>query len=345
MRCSLGDSARGPLNLLIMQTDVSQGTGVSGRGRTPAVLVTGAAGVIGPHLVRALVAEGRRVIALDDYSSGSVDNLQAWRSDDRVVVLDADVTDPIRLNEQVAEIYHLACPASPVHYQRDPIRTLRTNVEGSMNMLELARQHGARVLLASTSEVYGDPLVHPQHEGYWGNVNPIGVRACYDEGKRCAEAFFMSYQRQYGVETRIARIFNTYGPGMRPDDGRVISNFIVAALKNAPLVILGDGSQTRSFCYVTDLVAGLLALMGSSDTGPEPVNLGNPFETTVAELAEIVRRKTGTQASVEFRPLPLDDPRRRRPDITRASTLLGWVPSTPLELGLEVTINYFRGRI
>lgn len=309
--------------------------------RAPAV-VTGAAGVIGPPLVDALLRRGRRVIAVDDFSSGSRQNALPWADDSAVTLLEWDVTEPLPVAGPIGEIYHLACPASPVHYQRDPVKTIRTSVQGAINVLELGRANGSTVLLASTSEVYGDPLEHPQTESYWGNVNPIGIRACYDEGKRCAEALFTSYRRQYGVDVRIARIFNTYGPGMRPDDGRVMSALIVQALAGRPLTVFGDGTQTRSFCFVTDLVAGLQALMESEDVGDRPVNLGNPVETTVLELAELIRARVGRSSEIEFHDLPSDDPRRRRPDIGRAQSVLEWTPTTSLEDGVRIVIDHFR---
>lgn len=307
-----------------------------------AVLVTGAAGLIGTHLVRSLLDRGVRVIALDDFSTGTRSNLERLSRDHAVTIIEADVTEPLHVDESIAQIFHLACPASPVHYQRDPVRTIRTNVQGAITVLELARAHDATVLLASTSEVYGDPLEHPQNEGYWGNVNPIGLRACYDEGKRCAEALFVSYQRQYGVDVRIARIFNTYGPGMTFDDGRVISSLIRQGLAEEPLTVFGDGLQTRSFCYVTDLVAGLEALMASNVSGP--VNLGNPHESTVLELAQMVQRVVGFDGRIEFRDLPSDDPRRRRPDVELARQELGWSATTGLEVGLQATVDDFRAR-
>jgi UDP-glucuronate decarboxylase len=242
---------------------------------------------------------------------------------------------------EVDEIYHLACPASPIHYQRNPVRTIRTAVQGTLNLLDVARESNARILIASTSEVYGDPLEHPQTETYWGNVNPIGPRACYDEGKRCAETLAVSYARQFGVQVRIARIFNTYGPRLHQADGRVVSNFIVQALQNKPITVYGDGSQTRSFCYVSDLIEGFVRLMASAD-GPGPVNLGNPRETTLMDLATMVQRLTGSTSKVTLAPLPKDDPVRRNPNITRARTLLGWEPKIALEQGLTHTIDYFR---
>jgi UDP-glucuronate decarboxylase len=254
-----------------------------------------------------------------------------------------DVTDPLTM--EVDEIFHLACPASPIHYQRNPVRTIRTAVEGTLNMLDLAREARARILIASTSEVYGDPTEHPQTEGYWGNVNPIGPRACYDEGKRCAEALAVSYARQYAVEVRIVRIFNTYGPRMHENDGRVVSNFVVQALRNEPITIYGEGQQTRSFCYASDLIEGFVRVMASPH-GADPVNLGNPRETTVRELAELTRQLAGSKSEIVKAPLPTDDPTRRRPDITRAQQLLGgWAPQVPLEKGLAATIDDFRRRL
>jgi UDP-glucuronate decarboxylase len=306
--------------------------------RAGRVLVTGGAGFVGAHLVRRLLGDGHDVVVLDDFSSGSRASL--GDADPRLTILCGDVRDPPDLHSQVDVIFHLACPASPVHYQRNPVKTAETCAVGSANMLRLARQQGARILLASTSEVYGDPDVHPQPESYWGNVNPVGPRSCYDEGKRCAEAMFFAYEREYRLPVRVARIFNTYGPGMLPGDGRVMSNFITQALNGGPLTVYGDGQQTRSFCYVSDLVDGLVRLMWSGVCGP--VNLGNPAEVTMSELAELVREGAGGEAGVEHRPLPEDDPRRRRPDVSRAAALLGWRPTTPLAEGVAATVAYFR---
>jgi UDP-glucuronate decarboxylase len=303
------------------------------------VLVTGGAGFIGSHLVRRLLARGEQVICLDDCSSGDAANLAGLPG---LTLLRRDVTE--RLDVVCGQIFHLACPASPAHYQRDPLRTLRTCVLGSSNMLELAARSDAAILIASTSEVYGDPQVHPQTEDYAGCVDPTGPRACYDEGKRCAETFATEYARQHGVAVRIARIFNTYGPRMQPDDGRVVSNFIVQALTGQPLTVYGDGSQTRSLCYVDDLVDGLLAL-AESDVGPAPVNLGNPIEVTMLALAERVRAATGSRAPIVFAPLPADDPRRRRPDIGRALQTLDWRPRIGLEDGLQRTVDWFRAAL
>jgi UDP-glucuronate decarboxylase len=277
---------------------------------------------------------------VDNYYSSTKDNITHLVNHPRFEVIRHDVTFPLYV--EVDEIYHLACPASPVHYQRDPVQTTKTAVHGSINMLGLAKRTGARILTTSTSEVYGDPAVHPQNEDYWGNVNPIGPRACYDEGKRAAETLFFDYHRQHGLRIKVARLFNTYGPRMHPHDGRVVSNFVVAALEGRPLTVYGDGSQTRSFQYIDDLIEGLVALMASPDDVTGPLNLGNPGEFTIAELAELVIAQTGTTAGVEYLPLPQDDPVRRQPDISRAKALLGWEPTIPLAQGLERTIAYFR---
>jgi UDP-glucuronate decarboxylase len=300
------------------------------------VLVTGGAGFIGSHLAERLTARGEQVICLDDCSSGERTNLATLPG---ITLLERDVIE--RVDIACGQIFHMACPASPAQYQVDPLRTLRTCVLGSMNMLDLAERSGAAILLASTSEVYGDPEVHPQTEQYAGAVNPTGPRACYDEGKRCAETFATEYARQRGLPVRIARIFNTYGPRMRPDDGRVVSNFIVQALTGQPLTVYGTGSQTRSLCYVDDLVDGLLAL-AASEAGAAPVNLGNPTEVTMLELAERVIAATGSTSRIVFAPLPVDDPRRRRPDISRARSTLNWSPRVGLDEGLERTIDWFR---
>jgi UDP-glucuronate decarboxylase len=303
------------------------------------VLVTGGAGFIGSHLCERLLGEGHEVLCVDNYYTGSRQNIAAFLSDARFEAMRHDVTFPLYV--EVDEIYNLACPASPVHYQQDPVQTTKTSVHGAINMLGLAKRLGATILQASTSEVYGDPLVHPQTEDYWGNVNPIGPRSCYDEGKRCAETLFFDYYRQHRLGIRVARIFNTYGPRMHPKDGRVVSNFIVQALRGEPITIYGDGSQTRSFCYVADLVDGLSRFMAAGGD-PGPVNLGNPGEFTVLELAELVLRLTGSTSKLAFEPLPEDDPKQRRPDISRAKSLLGWEPKVPLEEGLKDTIGYFR---
>jgi UDP-glucuronate decarboxylase len=306
------------------------------------VLVTGGAGFLGSHLCQMLIARGNRVMCLDTCESGSLDNVAHLTREPRFSLIARDVAEPVDIVAD--EIYHLACPASPRNYQRDPIRTIRTAVVGTMRVLELARATGARVLITSTSEIYGDPEQHPQREDYWGRVNPIGVRSCYDEGKRCAEALASSYQRQHRVEVRIARVFNTYGPRMMENDGRVISNFVVQALRGQPLTVYGDGSQTRSFCYVDDLVAALVRLMGAS-FDPGPVNLGNPAELSVREVAALVLELSGSPSRLVYRHLPGDDPSRRRPDITRARTVLGWEPRVSLREGLVRTVSYFRERM
>ena len=305
------------------------------------ILVTGGAGFLGSHLCERLVEEGHDVVCLDNFFTGTRANVAHLLSHPRFELFRHDVEHPLTM--EVDQIFHLACPASPVHYQRNPVRTIRTAVQGTLNLLEVAREAGARMLIASTSEVYGDPAEHPQRESYWGHVNPIGPRACYDEGKRCAETLATSYARQYGVEVRIARIFNTYGPRMHENDGRVVSNFVVQALAGQPLTVFGDGQQTRSFCYVSDLIEGFLRLMASPH-GCDPVNLGNPRETSMLELATMVRDMVGSRAGIVHAPLPKDDPVRRNPNIARAQELLGgWTPQVSLERGLEATIAYFRG--
>jgi UDP-glucuronate decarboxylase len=307
------------------------------------ILVTGGAGFLGSHLCDRLLADGHEVVCLDNFFTGTRSNVEQLLDSHSFELMRHDVTDPLTM--EVDEIFHLACPASPIHYQRNPVRTIRTAVEGTLNMLDLAREARARILIASTSEVYGDPTEHPQTEGYWGNVNPIGPRACYDEGKRCAEALAVSYARQYAVEVRIVRIFNTYGPRMHENDGRVVSNFVVQALRNEPITIYGEGQQTRSFCYASDLIEGFVRVMASPH-GADPVNLGNPRETTVRELAELTRQLAGSKSEIVKAPLPTDDPTRRRPDITRAQQLLGgWAPQVPLEKGLAATIDDFRRRL
>ncbi len=307
------------------------------------ILVTGGSGFLGSHLCERLLADGHEVVCLDNFFTGTRANVEPLLDNHRFELMRHDVTDPLTM--EVDEIFHLACPASPIHYQRNPVRTIRTAVEGTLNMLDLAREAKARILIASTSEVYGDPIEHPQTEAYWGNVNPIGPRACYDEGKRCAEALAVSYARQYAVEVRIARIFNTYGPRMHENDGRVVSNFIVQALRNEPITIYGEGEQTRSFCYATDLIEGFVRLMASPH-GADPVNLGNPRESTVRELAELTRRLVGSKSELVRAPLPKDDPTRRKPDISRAQKLLdGWAPTVSLEKGLSATIDDFRRRL
>jgi UDP-glucuronate decarboxylase len=303
------------------------------------ILVTGGAGFLGSHLCERLVAEGNEVLCLDNFYTGHKRNILHLLDNPLFMVIEHDVTEQIFL--QVDEIYNLACPASPVHYQYDPIHTMKTSVMGAMHMLGLAKRVKARIFHASTSEVYGDPLVHPQPEDYWGHVNPIGERSCYDEGKRCAETLFYDYRRRHGLEVKIARIFNTYGPRMHPGDGRVVSNFIVQALKGEPLTVYGDGAQTRSFCYVSDLIDGFVRLMNSESTVTGPMNLGNPVEFTVLELTEEVLRLTGSKSSLIRKPLPSDDPKQRQPDISLARRTLGWEPNVQLRQGLLRTIEYF----
>lgn len=305
------------------------------------VLVTGGAGFLGSHLCARLLRDGHDVLCVDNFFTGTKDNLIALRDSPQFELLRHDVTMPLFV--EVDEIYNLACPASPVHYQHDPVQTTKTSVHGAINMLGLAKRLGAKILQASTSEVYGDPTVHPQVESYWGNVNPIGPRSCYDEGKRCAETLFFDYRRQHGVQTKVVRIFNTYGPNMHPNDGRVVSTFIMQALRNEPITLFGDGSQTRSFCYVDDLISGLVRMMGTDKDTVGPINLGNPYEFTMRQLAEQVLELTGSTSSIEYRPLPQDDPRQRRPDISLAKKTLDWQPSIQLKEGLGRTIEYFRG--
>ena len=303
-------------------------------------LVTGGAGFLGSHLCERLLADGYEVLCVDNYYSSTKQNIAHLLDEPRFEVIRHDVTFPLYV--EVDEIYHLACPASPIHYQRDPVQTTKTAVHGSINMLGLAKRTGAKILLTSTSEVYGDPLVHPQPESYWGNVNPIGPRACYDEGKRCAETLFFDYWRQHNLRIKVVRLFNTYGPRMHPNDGRVVSNFIVSALSNDPLTVYGEGEQTRSFCFVDDLIDGLVAMMQTDDSVTGPVNLGNPGEFTIRELADLVLSETGSSSTIAFLPLPPDDPTRRQPVIDAAKEILGWVPTTDLETGLKKTIDYFR---
>jgi len=306
-------------------------------------LVTGGAGFLGSHLCDRLLATGRDVICADNLFTGSKDNIRHLMGHPRFEFLRHDVTFPLYV--EVDEIYNLACPASPVHYQHDPVQTTKTSVHGAINMLGLAKRIRCKILQASTSEVYGDPSVHPQTESYWGNVNPIGPRSCYDEGKRCAETLFFDYNRQHGIEIKVARIFNTYGPRMHPNDGRVVSNFIVQALKGEPITVFGSGTQTRSFCYVDDLITGFLGLMGTAGNFTGPVNLGNPNEFTMLELADKVIELTGSRSKVVLRPLPQDDPRQRQPDITLARERLGWSPTVQLAEGLRKTIDYFKARL
>jgi len=304
------------------------------------VLVTGGAGFLGSHLCEALVEEGEDVLCLDNFYTGSRANIQHLLGKPNFELLRHDVTFPLYI--EVDEVYNLACPASPIHYQHDPVQTTKTSVHGAINMLGLAKRTGAKILQASTSEVYGDPEEHPQSEHYWGHVNPIGPRSCYDEGKRCAETLFFDYRRQHNLPVKVARIFNTYGPRMHPDDGRVVSNFIVQALKGESLTIYGDGSQTRSFCYVDDLVTGLIRLMRTEDDCTGPVNLGNPDEFQIKQLAERVLALVGSRSNIIYKELPQDDPQQRRPDITLAKARLNWQPSIALDDGLIRTVEYFR---
>jgi UDP-glucuronate decarboxylase len=304
------------------------------------VMVTGGAGFLGSHLIDRLIQRGDEVLCLDNLFTGTKQNIAHLRDHDRFEFMRHDVTIPLFV--EIDEIYNLACPASPIHYQHDPVQTTKTSVLGAINMLGLAKRTGAKIFQASTSEVYGDPAVHPQKEDYWGHVNPIGPRSCYDEGKRCAETLFFDYRRQHNLGIKVARIFNTFGPRMHPSDGRVVSNFIVAALKGEPIPIYGDGSQTRSFCYVDDLIEGFLRLMDSADDVTGPINIGNPGEFSMRELADKVIAITGSKSEVSYLPLPQDDPRQRRPDIGLAQEKLGWAPTIALDEGLERTIAYFR---
>ena len=304
------------------------------------VLVTGGAGFLGSHLCERLLAEGCEVLCVDNFYSGTRDNVARLLGNPHFELLRHDVTFPLYV--EVDEIYNLACPASPVHYQRDPVQTTKTSVHGAINMLGLAKRTGARILQASTSEVYGDPQVHPQTEDYWGHVNTIGIRSCYDEGKRCAETLFFDYHRQHAVQIKVVRIFNTYGPRMHPNDGRVVSNFIVQALRGEDITIYGDGAQTRSFCYVDDLIEGFMRMMASPAQVTGPINMGNPVEFTIRELAEMVLCMVGGSSRLVLKPLPQDDPRQRQPDITLARTTLDWAPQVQLEAGLTKTIEYFR---
>jgi UDP-glucuronate decarboxylase len=303
------------------------------------VLVTGGAGFLGSHLCDRLLEAGHEIICLDNFFTGTKRNIEHLIGHPRFELLRHDVTFPLYV--EVDEIYNLACPASPIHYQHDPVQTTKTSVHGAINMLGLAKRLRCRILQASTSEVYGDPTVHPQREDYWGNVNPVGPRSCYDEGKRCAETLFFDYHRQHKLEIKVARIFNTYGPRMHPNDGRVVSNFIVQALKGEPITVYGDGTQTRSFCYVDDLVNGLMRLMESPQDFTGPVNLGNPGEFTIKQLAELAIEMTGSRSTLTYLPLPQDDPKQRQPDIMLAKTRLEWQPTVPLREGLRQTIGYF----
>jgi UDP-glucuronate decarboxylase len=303
------------------------------------VLVTGGAGFLGSHLCEALLAQGHDVLCVDNFFTGTKDNIRHLLGNPHFELMRHDVTFPLYV--EVDEIYNLACPASPVHYQHDPVQTTKTSVHGAINMLGLAKRVKARIFQASTSEVYGDPEVHPQTESYWGRVNPIGPRACYDEGKRCAETLFFDYHRQHRLRIKVARIFNTYGPRMHPNDGRVVSNFIVQALRNEPITLYGDGNQTRSFCYVADMIDGFVRFMNSPDDITGPINLGNPVEFSMRELAEHILDITGSRSAIKHQPLPPDDPRQRQPDITLAREKLGWQPEVELKKGLEATIGYF----
>ena len=304
------------------------------------ILVTGGAGFIGNHLCRRLLNESNHVICLDNFFTGLKKHIEDMLGNPNFELIEHDIVDPVDI--KVDQIYNLACPASPPHYQYDPVKTMKTSVLGIINMLELAKKYNATLLHASTSEVYGNPLVHPQQETYWGNVNPIGIRSCYDEGKRAAETLMMDYHRQYGVDIRIIRIFNTYGPNMDPKDGRVVSNCIVQAINNQDITVYGDGSQTRSFCYVSDLVDGAIKMMNNDKKFIGPVNLGNPSERTVLNLAEIVLEMTGSKSKITFKELPSDDPVKRKPDITKAQEILGWEPKVDIKDGLAKTIEYFK---
>jgi UDP-glucuronate decarboxylase len=304
------------------------------------VLVTGGAGFLGSHLCERLLEQGSKVLCVDNLFTGSITNISHLLKNPNFKFLNHDITIP--LEAEVDEIYNLACPASPIHYQQDPVKTIQTNVIGAINMLNLATSRGAKILQSSTSEIYGDPEVHPQTETYWGRVNPIGIRSCYDEGKRCAETLFFDYRRQFSTRIKVARIFNTYGPRMHPEDGRVVSNFIIQALSNNKMTIYGTGAQTRSFCYVDDLINGLILLMDSKDEITGPVNFGNPHEISMLELAQNIASLLKSNSSLEFLPLPIDDPQQRRPDITLAKKFFKWEPKIELELGLKKTINYFK---
>jgi len=307
------------------------------------ILVTGGAGFLGAHLCQALLQAGHDVICVDNFFTGTKDNIIELMDSHHFELLRHDVTWPLYV--EVDEIYNLACPASPIHYQFDPVQTTKTSVHGAINMLGLAKRVKAKIFQASTSEVYGDPQIHPQHEEYWGHVNPVGIRSCYDEGKRCAETLFFDYRRQHGLRIKVARIFNTYGPKMHPNDGRVVSNFIMQALQNQPITIYGDGSQTRSFCYVDDMIQGFIRLMNSTDDLTGPINLGNPDEFTIRELAEQIIALTGSASRIDFKTLPSDDPTQRQPDISRARQHLGWEPTIPLTEGLKRTVSFFEAML
>ena len=307
------------------------------------ILVTGGAGFIGSHLCKKLLDDNNFVICLDNFFTGTKDNIKSLLENKNFKLVTHDITE--KFTTEVEQIYNLACPASPPHYQYDPVKTTKTSVFGIINMLELAKENNATILQASTSEVYGDPSIHPQKETYWGNVNPVGIRSCYDEGKRCAETLMMDYHRQYNIDTRIVRIFNTYGPNMALNDGRVISNFIVQALKNEDITIYGEGSQTRSFCYVSDMVVGLIKMMNNSDKYAGPLNLGNPSERTILELAHLIIKMTDSKSKIIYKPLPEDDPIRRKPNIELAEKYLDWHPETNIEIGLKQTIEYFSKKL
>jgi UDP-glucuronate decarboxylase len=307
------------------------------------VLVTGGAGFLGSHLCERLLANESDVLCVDNFFTGSKDNIRHLLLNGKFELIRHDVTFPLYV--EVDEIYNLACPASPIHYQHDPVQTTKTSVHGAINMLGLAKRVGAKIMQSSTSEVYGDPAVHPQTEEYWGNVNPIGVRSCYDEGKRCAETLFFDYYRQHALRIKVARIFNTYGPRMHPNDGRVVSNFIIQALSGLPITVYGDGTQTRSFCYVDDMVQAFLSLMATDDEVVGPINLGNPSEFTMVQLAETVIDICNSKSAIIFKPLPPDDPRQRRPDIAKAEKVLGWRPKVSLREGLTMTVSYFESLI
>ncbi len=304
------------------------------------ILVTGGAGFLGSHLSERLLAQGHEVLCVDNYFTGNKTNVLHLLSNPRFELMRHDVTFPLYV--EVDEIYNLACPASPIHYQHDPVQTTKTSVHGAINMLGLAKRVGAKILQASTSEVYGDPSMHPQREEYWGNVNPIGIRSCYDEGKRCAETLFFDYHRQHDLRIKVMRIFNTYGPRMHPEDGRVVSNFIVQALRGLPITIYGNGSQTRSFCYVDDLITGMIGLMESPDEITGPINIGNPKEFTIRELAEVIVKATDSSSQIVYESLPSDDPKQRQPDISLAKQALNWQPTVELQEGIVKSIDYFR---
>lgn len=310
---------------------------------TKKILVTGGAGFIGSHLCKKLINEGNYVICLDNFFTGSIENIKELTNNENFKLIEHDIINPINL--KIDQIYNLACPASPPHYQYDPIKTMKTSILGILNMLELAKKNNATILQASTSEVYGDPIIHPQKETYWGNVNPIGIRSCYDEGKRCAETLMMDYHRQYGTKTRIIRIFNTYGENMDINDGRVVSNFIVQALKGEDITVYGDGTQTRSFCYVADLVDGMIKMMNNSQNFIGPVNLGNPSERTILEFAKLIIELTNSKSKIIHKELPSDDPTQRKPDISLAMQKLNWKPQIDINTGLNKTINYFKNKI